>query len=250
MLDCDWSSDVCSSDLPWRLPPVDEDLSPRFELLPEPEPDAGEEMTAAEIERLPMLTADEIEAVQKQAHDEAFTQGWEEGRKQGYDDGYRQGREQGHSEGYAEGQAEIKQLSERFEQILKTLDQPLEELDACVEQELTTLAIAVARQLIRRELRTDPGQIVAVVREAMALLPSSARKISLHLHPDDAGLVRHALSLDDDGEQSWKIVEDPLLTRGGCKITSATSSIDARVEKRLNAVIAKAFGGERGGDAE
>jgi flagellar assembly protein FliH len=224
---------------PWRLPVVGEG---------QPEQPASEALRSVsvveeEVEAAPMLTAQEIEAMQRQAYEEAAQQGRAEGREQGHREGYEEGRRLG----YAEGQEEVKTLSGVLEALMVALNEPLLEVDEQVEHELVALAVALARQLIRRELRTDPGQIIAVVREALAILPSNARRVSLHLHPDDAELVRAALSLDEGG-QRWKIIEDPLLTRGGCRVTSETSAVDASVEKRLAAVIAKAFGGERGGD--
>jgi len=69
------------------------------------------------------------------------------------------------------------------------------------------------------------------------------------LHPEDAGLVRSALSLDEMSPP-WKIVEDPLITRGGCKVDTEVSHIDATVENRLTAVIATLFGGEREHDCK
>jgi len=45
----------------------------------------------------------------------------------------------------------------------------------------------MVRQLIRREVKLDPGQIVGVVREALGILPISARNIRVVLHPEDAG---------------------------------------------------------------
>ncbi|MFA7388767.1 MAG: FliH/SctL family protein, partial [Thiohalobacteraceae bacterium] len=116
-------------------------------------------------------------------------------------------------------------------------------------QELVHLALAVAQQLVRRELKADPGQVLAAVRETMAALPLAARNVRLHLHPEDAALVREALSLQDN-ERGWKIAEDPVLTRGGCKISSDTSQIDASVERRLQQAIANVLGGERDSDAE
>lgn len=223
---------------PWRVPLVGEG--------PEPDPERVEVEEAPvtvveeEVETAPMLTAQEIEAMQRQAYEEAAQQGLAEGREQGY----REGHEEGRRLGLAEGQEEVKALASRLEEIMATLNEPLLELDEQVEHELVALAIALARQLIRRELRTDPGQIIAVVREALAILPSSVRRVSLYLHPDDAELVRTALSLDEGG-QRWRLVEDPLMSRGGCRVASETSAIDASVEKRLAAVIAKAFGGER-----
>ncbi len=174
-----------------------------------------------------VLTADEIETIQQQAYDEAF--------------------QQGRQEGLDAGQKEIKNRLKQFEKLIGSLDKPFENLDASVEEELVALAMLVARQLVRRELKIDPGQVIAVVREAMAILPVSSQKVSLHLHPDDAELVRAAFALED-AELSWKVTEDPLLTRGGCEIVTETSRIDATIEKRLAAVISTAFGGERGED--
>ena len=219
---------------PWRLPLVGDG----------PEPECAQEtpvtIVEEEVEAAPMLTAQEIEAMQRQAYEEAAQQGRAEGHEQGYREGYEEGRRLGQ----AEGQEEVKALASRLEELMAALNEPLREMDEQVERELVALAVALARQLIRRELRTDPGQIIAVVREALAVLPSNARRVSLYLHPDDAELARAALSLDEGG-QRWKLIEDPLMTRGGCRVTSETSVIDAGVEKRLAAVIAKAFGGER-----
>ncbi|MBS1211514.1 MAG: flagellar assembly protein fliH/type secretion system HrpE [Proteobacteria bacterium] len=225
---------------PWRLPCVGDEVDA---VAVNEEESSAVVVTEEEVETAPRLTAEEIEAMQKQAYEEAAAQGRDEGRQQGYREGFEQGRAQG----YEQGESELREHVGKLESILTLLDQPLQEVDEQMEQELATLAIAMARQLIRRELRTDPGQIIAVVREALAVLPSSARKVSLFLHPDDAELVRATISLDETG-QRWKLVDDPLLTRGGCRVISDNSVIDATVEKRLNAVIARAFGGERGGD--
>ena len=86
-------------------------------------------------------------------------------------------------------------------------------------------------------------------REAMAALPLAARNVRLHLHPEDATLVREMLALSD-GERGWQISEDPVLSRGGCKISSDTSQIDASVERRLHTVIANVLGGQRETDTE
>ena len=97
----------------------------------------------------------------------------------------------------------------------------------------------------------EEGEIVGIVREAMTALPASTRKIILNIHPDDAELVRNAFSLNDETESEelrWKLLEDPMLTRGGCKISSENSSIDATVEGRLNRIINTLLGGERESD--
>ena len=46
-------------------------------------------------------------------------------------------------------------------------------------------------------------------------------------------------------EQSWKLVEDPIITRGGCEIISEPSAINATLENRLSALAASVLGDER-----
>lgn len=171
-----------------------------------------------------VLTAKQLEAIQKQAYEEGFAQG--------------------HQEGTAAGQTHMQARARRLDQLMATFAAPFAALDERVEQELVALTIAIARQLVRRELKTDPGQIVAVVREGLAALPVAAQNLRLHLHPEDAALVRAALSLSE-GEHAWRIIEDPLQNRGGCQLMTDTSRIDASVETRLAAIIATVLGGER-----
>lgn len=195
-----------------------------------------------------ILTVDEIEAMQKQAYDEAFEQGrqqgFEQGLKQGYEQGHEKGLETGHAKGYEESQHLLqKQLSE-LNQLMQSLAEPFKNLDAEVENELVKLVIAIAGQLIRREIKLDPGQIVAVIREAVNVLPLATQKITLNLHPEDAELVRSILKLDEN-PPPWRLQDNPLITRGGCKVETEVSAVDASLENRMAAVIASVLGGDR-----
>jgi flagellar assembly protein FliH len=131
--------------------------------------------------------------------------------------------------------------------MLTLLAEPLQALDDGMEQELVALAMAAAKLIVRRELKTDPAQVLAAVREAMGALPAASRNVRLHLHPEDAALVRETLKVSE-GEQTWRIVEDPVIARGGCKVITDTSLIDASVEARLLAITAAVLGGERSQD--
>ena len=124
------------------------------------------------------------------------------------------------------------------------LAKPFEELDAEVERELLTLAMALARQIVRRELKADPTQIIGIIREAIAALPVAARDVRVHLHPEDAAVVRQNLA-PTESERAWQIVEDPVMARGGCQVTTATSRVDARLETRLGAILSELMGNER-----
>jgi flagellar assembly protein FliH len=140
--------------------------------------------------------------------------------------------------------AEARNRVARLEEILALMAAPLADLDEAVLQQVATLAGQVARQVVRRELRTDPQQIIAVIRETLALLPVAAREVRVHLHPEDAALVRERLA-EPNAERAWGVVEDPVIGRGGCRVSTENSTIDAQVEARLGAAIAAALGDER-----
>ncbi len=166
-------------------------------------------------------------------------------------------------EGYAKGQeaglnaaaTQIKQRSDELEQrikhfdaLLKTLAGPLQQLDEDIETQLVTLAYTIAKHVVRRELRTDPSQVIAVIREAVGLLPLAQRNVRVHLHPLDATILRERLA-EPQAERAWTLVEDPVMGRGGCRVSTDTAQIDARLEVRLANVLNHLLGEARDSDA-
>ena len=171
-----------------------------------------------------MPTVGGLVDLQEEAHQEAFAQGLAEGR--------------------AAGRAEVRAQVDRLAGMFYDLAKPFEVLDAEVERELLTLAMALARQIVRRELKADPTQIIGIIRESIAALPVAAREVRVHLHPEDAAVVKEHLA-PTENERAWTIIEDPVMARGGCQITSATSRIDARLETRLGGILSELLGTER-----
>lgn len=168
-----------------------------------------------------------------------------------------QWREDAEQEGYEEGlkraQQEAGPLLQQLQQTLDFLQAPVLNLPHEVEQELAHLAVILAQQLLRRELQTDPGEIVGLVRDSLKLLPAAERDVRVHVHPEDAGLLRRAFALDQESGESeqnflFKLVEDSSISRGGCDLRTPHSRIDASVENRLSRMAAAVLGGQRSSD--
>jgi len=176
----------------------------------------------AKLQRPPTVSG--LADLQAEAHAEAFAQGLAEGREAGR----------------GEVRAQVEKLAGMFYDLAK----PFEVLNAEVERELLTLAMALARQIVRRELKIDPTQIIGIIRDAIAALPVAAREVRVHLHPEDAAVVRQNLA-PTESERAWTMIEDPVMARGGCQITTTTSRIDARLETRLAAILSELMGTER-----
>jgi flagellar assembly protein FliH len=178
-----------------------------------------------------LLTAEKIERIQSQAYKEA------------YDTGFAKG----HADGLAAGQSETQRKLALLSQLLNGLSQPFQDLDESVEQELVQLAMAIARHLVRREFKSNPGEMIGLVKEALSALPMASQSVRVLLHPDDVSTVRDTLS-GNDMEQSWSIVEDPTLNPGDCRVLSENSEVDGTLERRMAAIVAQLLGGERSED--
>jgi flagellar assembly protein FliH len=179
--------------------------------------------------------ASDLEQLQNQAYEEGF----EEGKKKGF--------EFGHKEGLAQAKRDIQHYTSHLDKLLTYFEQPLRDLDNQVEKELLSLVIAIVKQLLRREVKSDPNLIVGVVREALSVLPVSSNNVRLLLHPEDAELIREVYALGDN-EVGWSLIEDPVINRGGCKVVTETSQIDGTLESRLTALIAPLLAGARAVD--
>lgn len=199
------------------------------------------DVPAVDVPALP--TVKELEAIQKEAYEEGFNKGYKDGKVAGWAEGSNELEAQ-----LKQSEAELQEKIRRFEHLNNFYARPLAELDEQIVHQLAELASIIARQIIRRELHVDPGQVVAVVREALACLPVGIRSARIHLHPEDATLVREALSLPQGDDAIWSVVDDPVQHRGGCRIETEHSKIDASVEQRINRVIATFLGGEREDD--
>ena len=166
-------------------------------------------------------------------------------RRKAQADGYAAGR----LEGLAAGRQEAQDAAARLALVLDSLSRPFAVLDAAVEQELVALAFALARQLVRRELKADPGQIVGIVRDALQSLPVATRDIKVHLNPEDAKLVRRTPAGRRPGSRldhrRGPAADARRCARGHGKLASRRAAGDAasaRWSSNCSAAIAKAIG--------
>jgi flagellar assembly protein FliH len=194
-------------------------------------------VSVTDVEEQTMLTVEDIEKLHKQAEEEGYQEGFEKGQTEGY------------QAGMETAQQEIQQQVALLQQVMTCLNTPLETLDEDMERDVISLVTTMTRQLVLREFSTNPDNVIDAVRAAVATLPISERKVKLFLHPLDVELVKTGLSIDGD-ETPWKLIEDPLLTRGGARVETADTTVDATVESRLKNVINKMLGQERNDDSD
>lgn len=157
-----------------------------------------------------------------------------EAREDGYQAGYHSGYELGKRKGYEDGQAAAQAEARRIGQAADSLEESLREFDQQVADELLALAVEIARRVVRHEIATRPDTILGVVNEALTHLPH--QHVAIHLHPDDAALVRAQLG-EALAHAGHRILEEPTLQPGDCLLESGGSQIDAATATRWRRVI-------------
>ena len=144
--------------------------------------------------------------------------------------------EQGYASGYEEGMAEARAKVKRLDALLGGLQQSLDELDQKIAEQLLATSIEIANQVIRQTLRIKPEFILPVVREAITILSPHQGHPALFAHPDDASLIRKQLG-EQLAHNNWRIIDDSTLTPGGCRLEIGASEVDATLETRWRRVI-------------
>ena len=198
----------------WEMASFDE---PQEEIPP------PEEQFVEEIPPPPSLTIEEIEAIREQA------------RQEGYAEGQQQGLQAGRSEGYMAGlqlgQTEINETIQHLRQIAVSFGTEVSQTSETMAPELLNLGLDISKAMIKTALTVKPELILPTISAAIHSLPSLQLPALLYLQPDDAALVREHLG-EELSQNGWRLVEDPELERGGCRMETGTNQVDATVQTR------------------
>lgn len=154
-------------------------------------------------------------------------------RQSGYQDGYRDGL----TALDAFKQSFASQTTAQIGAVLATLAQALEGLQQEMARTLAVSATQLARQIVRSELVTRPALVSQVAQEVVDTLLLSARHITLRVHPDDQPLVAQGAA-EVLAARVVRLVADPSLARGGCRVESDIGIVDATLENRWLRAVA------------
>ena len=146
--------------------------------------------------------------------------------------GFAAGLEQGLAAGRERVEAQQGADGERRAALLESLAAPLVNLEQELLDSLQTLALALARQVVRGELTAVPARIADLVRAGVAALPATARQITVHLHPEDVDLVR-SLARRGRNDARWELLADAGVQRPRADACPEASEVDLTLDTRL-----------------
>jgi flagellar assembly protein FliH len=207
------------------LPKEKQTAYQRWELAsfdaPAPKPEAPPKQTATQAAEV----TKELEKLRQQA------------RQEGREAGLTEGREQGFQQGLNEGRAKAADEITRLKHITNSFQEEIGRANELIAQDLLAVSLDLAKAMLQTALKIRPELVLPIVNETVHYLPSVQAPASLFLHPDDLKIVKQFMG-DELSKTGWRVMEDPHVQRGGCRVETPSNQIDATTETRWQRITA------------
>lgn len=201
-------------------------------------------LAAAEV--VPEVAAPQVPPAEPQydtAHIEALL---EEARAQAHAEGRAQGLAQGRAEATNEWQQRMdsytagagRETAQRLQTLVEKCEDSLLALEQNMASEVLQLACDIARQVVRQELACKPEALLPVVREALDMLVTEGRAVSVRLNPVDWEVLDAPLRAEHGSADKLQWLADASVPAGDVRVESGGAVIEAGLNSRWRRAVA------------
>ncbi|MBI4578509.1 MAG: hypothetical protein HY718_02335 [Planctomycetes bacterium] len=180
----------------------------------------------------------------RQIEREVRRQADERGYREGYERGLAEGREAGHSEAFEAARAAFAEqqagLVASCQAIIGAVNADREAWHTTARQDLIDLALAVARRVAHHVGREHREVVLANLEEAVRLV-GARTDVAILVNQRDAEAARAFAKTLIDMREQWqrvRVVEEPEISPGGCRVQWGSGSIDATLDTQLDRIEA------------
>ncbi len=139
---------------------------------------------------------------------------------------YAKGMQEGFAVGLAKAREAAHEDRQNFLKLTTAFSEALEKSDEQIADDVLSLALDIAKSMLKIKLDIDPATVLPVVMDAIHYLPYVQKPARILVHHDDAQMLREYLA-DEISSQQWLIQEDSNVERGGCLVETGANQIDA-----------------------
>jgi flagellar assembly protein FliH len=180
------------------------------------------------------ISSERVKREREQAEENARTvsQILKQVRQEAYEEGFKTG----YGDGQTQAQSQIDVERQQLSQMAASFQQALAMQDTSVAESVLSLALDLAKAMMKTKLQVDPQAVIPVVLDAMHYLPQVKQPARLIVHHEDAKVLRAHIG-EQLKEQGWQLIEDAQIERGGCLVETAENQIDASNEMRWKRLV-------------
>ncbi len=164
-----------------------------------------------------------VAEIEKEAHDKGFAAG--------------------HEEAMESGRVELRHKSGQIDELLSLISEERSQLYAEYQKGVELIVQALLERILFHEVSVNPRVILACLKAALGYVVENSN-VTVHLHPNDLERLKES-GLDDPEllvrVKNLEMVDDPLISEGGCLLETDFGEVDATLELRKEK-LAKAMG--------
>lgn len=118
---------------------------------------------------------------------------------------------------FDQAQQQFDQQVQDFAQLQDAFQANLSELEVEIAPALLKLAVNAVEKLLHDQLAIKPDAVLAVIKQALQVIPSEVARATVRAHPADIAALRTFLPTQTP-DTLWQFVEDSSITQGGCLV--------------------------------
>ncbi|HEF8771260.1 flagellar assembly protein FliH [Providencia manganoxydans] len=217
---------------PWQLRELNQwDLnSPAIPSLDDlPEPDKPKVPCLEPQEVLEQINL--LDNLKEEAQRSGYQQGHELGQKEGYQAGFEQGLRAGEEQGRQQALAQEQPIIETWQKLLSEFNYSIDSFDTVITTKLLQIALTAAKQVLGQSTICDGTALLEEISHLLQQKPIFSGQPELHVNPAHIELIEQHLGslLSLNG---WRLVADPKLHLGGCRVVAEDGETDMTVATR------------------
>lgn len=210
----------------------------------EPDEPIIEDVDPQELQ-VPVINAQEMQAMVDQAVAEGYNEGMAKGLGDGRKQGFAEGKTLGHQEGFSQGQKEgfgqgiqdaqqqaamqLQQELDRLASLYDSLSSARAQLEPEIEQVLVQLSMQLAASLVQAELQQHQHHLLALIEQAIDALPVGVEWLQIVANSQDLEwLQQHYQS----HQVQWQLLADDSLSPGSLTLKTKQSLVNVTLEHR------------------
>lgn len=184
------------------------------------------------------------EIAQQEAYQQGFILGKEEGfavgKQAGYEEGYQSGRQQIELKLSEQIEAQKMIALETITQLVANFNFAIQQMDEKTVPKLISIALIAAKKMIGQIPQHAHKQLKSLIEELMNQYPPFGENIQLRINQNDLSSIESLLT-EKLTKYGWRLVIDPSIESGGCRLLSDRNEIDATLASRWQAITHSAF---------
>ena len=162
-----------------------------------------------------------------------------QGHAEGLAAGLAEGRAKGHQQALDESREQLNQLRDAWVAAAHRWDAERRAMVLDARRSLLELTLDMARRIVHRVPALDPTVVVDQVHAAIEHVVRPA-DVAIRINPADHPLIAEALPQLTErigGCEHVRLLDDPVIQRGGCVVTHGQGVIDATLDRQLDRLV-------------